>query len=452
MGRDPSDRSQSVPKAPLLDGAERGVVREEVGQQVAAVVAQTREPAEVVEPGVVDLEVVEVVTEGSGRALGETQRGVADADDPLAEHRLHRLGHEPRGVGEVDDPRVGRQTAYAFGDVERDRHRAQAVADPARSGRLLAEEPEVERDPLVSGAALDASDPHRGEDEVGAGERRVEVGRRRDRGRRGRGGRVQRGLGGEDLPHDVEPCAVRVVEHDLGDAPVRGVAQQRTVDERHAEPAPAEDDQASWQHHPRTVPRCDDGATRRSRRQTLAPGTKSGHPAYVGVNPGESRTGVRDHGGVPLNHTFDPLASRRTADEPSLDVFVWGTVFLDMIFAGLPSAPKPGTEVWAEGLASCPGGIANLAVATRRLGLRTGLAAAFSDDDYGDFCWRTLEEQEGIDLARSRRFADWHSPVTVSMSVDRDRSMVSHGHPAPVAAAEPHRHAPAVARGHGRPR
>src|SRR6478735_4702588 len=145
---------------------------------------------------------------------------------------------------------------------------------------------------------------------------------------------------------------------------------------------------------------------------------------------------MRDHGGVPLDHTFDPLAALRRPDEPSLAVFVWGTVFLDMIFAVLPHAPKPGTEVWADGLASCPGGIANLAVATRRLGLRTGLAAAFSDDDYGDFCWRTLEEQEGIDLARSRRFADWHSPVTVSMSVDRDRSMVSHGHPSPVPASE----------------
>ncbi|MER7072978.1 PfkB family carbohydrate kinase [Terrabacter sp. NPDC000476] len=139
---------------------------------------------------------------------------------------------------------------------------------------------------------------------------------------------------------------------------------------------------------------------------------------------------------MPGNLSFDPLASHRTDDEPGLDVFVWGTVFLDMIFAGLPNAPRPGTEVWADGLASCPGGIANLAVATRRLGLRTGLAAAFSDDDYGDFCWRTLEQQEGIDLRRSRRFPDWHSPVTVSMSVDRDRSMVSHGHPAPVPASE----------------
>ena len=81
-----------------------------------------------------------------------------------------------------------------------------------------------------------------------------------------------------------------------------------------------------------------------------------------------------------------------------------------------------------------PGGIANLAIAARRLGLRTSLAAAFSDDDYGDFCWRTLDEQEHVDLSRSQRFADWHTPVTVSLSVNSDRSMVTHGHRAPVSA------------------
>ena len=74
--------------------------------------------------------------------------------------------------------------------------------------------------------------------------------------------------------------------------------------------------------------------------------------------------------------------------------------------------------------------------ASSRLGLRTALAAAFGDDDYGDFCWRTLEEQEHVDLSLSRRFDDWHSPVTVSMSVGRDRSMVTHGHAAPVGTAE----------------
>ena len=136
-----------------------------------------------------------------------------------------------------------------------------------------------------------------------------------------------------------------------------------------------------------------------------------------------------------MPHGFDPIAARRGDDAPGLDVFVWGTVFLDLVLAGLPTSPKPGTEIWAEGMASCPGGIANLAVATRRLGLRTSLAAAFSDDDYGDFCWRTLEE-EGIDLSRSRQFPEWHSPVTVSLSVNRDRSMVSHGHPSPVPSNE----------------
>lgn len=128
---------------------------------------------------------------------------------------------------------------------------------------------------------------------------------------------------------------------------------------------------------------------------------------------------------------FDPLASARTPDEPRFDVFTWGTVFLDIVFAGLPQPPTSGTEVFAAGMASCPGGIANLAVATARLGLRTSLAAAFSNDDYGDFCWRTLGE-ESIDLSCSQRFEDWHSPVTVSMSYASDRSMVTHAHPAPV--------------------
>ncbi|MFN8098484.1 MAG: PfkB family carbohydrate kinase [Dermatophilaceae bacterium] len=133
---------------------------------------------------------------------------------------------------------------------------------------------------------------------------------------------------------------------------------------------------------------------------------------------------------------FDPLASARTNDGPEFDVFMCGVVFLDIIFTGMPRQPSPGTEEMASGMASCPGGIANLAIAARRLGLRTALAAAFSEDDYGDFCWRTLAEGEHVDLGHSRRFPDWHSPVTVSMSVDRDRSMVTHGHPAPVPAPE----------------
>ena len=112
-----------------------------------------------------------------------------------------------------------------------------------------------------------------------------------------------------------------------------------------------------------------------------------------------------------------------------------GTTFFDMVLTGLPSQPVPGTEIHAEGMGSCPGGIANLAIAASRLGLRTGLASTFGDDVYGDFLWRTLCE-EGVDLEHSQRVADWHSPVTVSMAVQRDRAMVTHAHESPLSASQ----------------
>lgn len=121
---------------------------------------------------------------------------------------------------------------------------------------------------------------------------------------------------------------------------------------------------------------------------------------------------------------------------PDFDVFLYGTVFLDIIFTGLSSAPTPGKEIRASGMGSSPGGIANLATAASRLGLRTSLAAAFGDDVYGEFCWRTLADQEGIDLSHSRSFEHWHSPVTVSMATEGDRSMVTHAHQPPVSATE----------------
>lgn len=118
------------------------------------------------------------------------------------------------------------------------------------------------------------------------------------------------------------------------------------------------------------------------------------------------------------------------------DVFLHGTVFFDLIFTGLDAIPPPGVERWASGMGSSPGGVANLATACSRLGLSTSLAAAFGDDVYGDFCWQTLCEQEGIDLSRSQRFEHCHSAVTVSMATQGDRSMVTHSHHPPVSATK----------------
>lgn len=133
-----------------------------------------------------------------------------------------------------------------------------------------------------------------------------------------------------------------------------------------------------------------------------------------------------------------PEATPGTADAPDqhpdggvLDVFLSGPLFLDVVFSGLPTPPRPGTEVWASGMGSLPGGIANLAVATSRLGLSTGLATGFGGDVYGRWCWDILTD-EAIDLSYSTRIASHHTSVTVSLAYAGDRSMITHGHDLPM--------------------
>lgn len=123
------------------------------------------------------------------------------------------------------------------------------------------------------------------------------------------------------------------------------------------------------------------------------------------------------------------------ADE-SLDVFLSGLLFHDLVFTGLAQPPTLGAEVWTSGMGSGPGGIANFAVTLSRFGLSTSLAAAFGDDVYGRHCWQTLAEDEGIDLSRSTRFEGWDLPVTVSLAYGGDRALVTHGQEPPVALDE----------------
>lgn len=123
-------------------------------------------------------------------------------------------------------------------------------------------------------------------------------------------------------------------------------------------------------------------------------------------------------------------------DAETFDVFLAGLLFYDLVFTGLDKPPTLGAEVWTDGMGTGPGGIANFAVALRRLGARTALAAAFGDDRFGNLCWATLADGEGVDLTRSRRFAHWPHPVTVSLAYDGDRALITHGRPPPVPADE----------------
>jgi sugar/nucleoside kinase (ribokinase family) len=116
----------------------------------------------------------------------------------------------------------------------------------------------------------------------------------------------------------------------------------------------------------------------------------------------------------------------------ALDVQLAGTIFLDLVFSGLTGRPRLGTEIRTAALGSSPGGVANLAVALARLDLRVGLAAAFSTDLYGSYLWRTLGEQEGVDLSASRQVVGWATPVTVSLAYERERSMITYEEPPPL--------------------
>lgn len=156
----------------------------------------------------------------------------------------------------------------------------------------------------------------------------------------------------------------------------------------------------------------------------------SGAPAGV---PGAIPVGAPPVEVSPLDPAFewDPLAADRNDEDPPLDVLLSGTVFFDIVFTGLDRLPRPGEEIWTKGMGSSPGGIANLATAAARLGLRTGLVAGFGDDAYADWMWHTMAHEEGIDLSASRRFPDFHSPLTVSIAAEGDRAMVTHGHELP---------------------
>ncbi|WP_369031798.1 MULTISPECIES: carbohydrate kinase family protein [Streptomyces] len=118
-------------------------------------------------------------------------------------------------------------------------------------------------------------------------------------------------------------------------------------------------------------------------------------------------------------------------DDERPDVLLTGLLFFDLVLTGLGKPPTPGEEIWTSGMGTSPGGIANLAVAASRYGLKTSLATVFGDDAYGAHCRAVLADQEGVDLSLSRTADDWHTPVTVSLAYDGDRALITHGQPPP---------------------
>ncbi|MEU6468113.1 carbohydrate kinase family protein [Streptomyces massasporeus] len=118
-------------------------------------------------------------------------------------------------------------------------------------------------------------------------------------------------------------------------------------------------------------------------------------------------------------------------DDDRPDVLLTGLLFYDLVLTGLGKPPTPGEEIWTGGMGCGPGGIANLAVAASRFGLRTSLATVFGDDFYGAYCREVLRDREGVDLSLSRTADGWPTPVTVSVAYGQDRALLTHGQEPP---------------------
>jgi sugar/nucleoside kinase (ribokinase family) len=112
------------------------------------------------------------------------------------------------------------------------------------------------------------------------------------------------------------------------------------------------------------------------------------------------------------------------------DILAVGQLFLDLVYAGLPGAPRPGEEQWTGDFGWGPGGIANMAIASARLGASTALSAVVGDDPLSALCLERLAA-DGVDVSGVRTVPGWSIPVTASLGFDGDRALVTGGSPAP---------------------
>lgn len=106
------------------------------------------------------------------------------------------------------------------------------------------------------------------------------------------------------------------------------------------------------------------------------------------------------------------------------DVLVYGPLFCDLVFTGLPGMPELGRELYAEDLTLAPGGSAIVAVGLHRLGARVGLIADLGNDPFSRLLGELLE-QMGLDCSLIRRHPQPLPQLTVALSFPHDRAFVT---------------------------
>ena len=166
---EPCDRHLEV------TGDRLSIAGEQLREPILAIDPRGGDPAEVVQPDVVEREPIGVDAETLRQTPLQRDGHVAEAQRTVALIG-ERLAHDADRVGEVDDPGAGSgPTANELRELEDDRHRSQRLGKSTGPGRLLADGAEAKGERLVEESRRLPSDSELDEDEVRAVHGRVGV-------------------------------------------------------------------------------------------------------------------------------------------------------------------------------------------------------------------------------------------------------------------------------------
>ncbi len=108
------------------------------------------------------------------------------------------------------------------------------------------------------------------------------------------------------------------------------------------------------------------------------------------------------------------------------DVLAIGELNVDMILTGMKNMPVVGRELIAKDCSIVLGSsTAICACGVSRLGLKTGFIGIVGKDSFGEIVLQSLE-QYGIDLKYVKSTEDVKTGITVSLSTENDRALVSY--------------------------
>ena len=227
-----------------------------------------------VEPVIVEPQLLRPATQGAGNALAEVLRRIADADHAIAQHPADGFGDEPDRVREVDEERLGRAPLDNLCDLRDNGHGAQGKADSPGARRFLPDRPGLDRHGLVDQPAFEAADADGAVDDVGAVDRILEAGRRpvADGG----------AFGLVDAPQDgldpLQPGCVDVVQDDLVVGRPRPAARDRPVDDGRPKPTPTQDRELHAAQYAEAIVLGPEGLRRVPQYDALrCPGSPSSH-------------------------------------------------------------------------------------------------------------------------------------------------------------------------------